>query len=81
MGHCGLKYPNAGDFMLPRRSGPARGRFPEFCRLCGRLLHNTGGLAGMPGVHSSACFFLSKSILFVSLFLSQLVINQSIYCQ
>jgi hypothetical protein len=45
--HCGLKYPNVGDSILPRRSGPASGRFPEFCHLCRRLLHKTGGLAGM----------------------------------
>ena len=47
---CGLKYLNAGDLILPRGSGPARGRFPEFRRLCGSvktLPHKTGGLAGM----------------------------------
>jgi hypothetical protein len=48
--HCGLKYPNAGDSILPRRSGPASGRFPEFCHLCGRLRHKMGWFAGMAKV-------------------------------
>jgi hypothetical protein len=47
VGHCGLKYPNAGDCIFPRVSGPASGRFQEFRRLWGRLPHKTGGLAGM----------------------------------
>ena len=38
---CGLKYPNARDSILPCGSGPASGRFPEFCRWCGRLPHKT----------------------------------------
>ena len=44
---CGLKYPNARDSILPCGSGPASGRFPEFCRWCGRFPHKTEGLAGM----------------------------------
>ena len=44
---CGLKYPNAGDSMLPRGSGPASGRFPEFHVVCAGLPHKMGGLAGM----------------------------------
>ena len=48
-GHCGLKYPNARVSILPRGSGQSSGRFPEFRRLCGRLPHKTGGLAGMCG--------------------------------
>jgi hypothetical protein len=44
-GSFGLKYPNVGNSILPRGSGPVCGRFPEFHSLCGRI--PTGGLAGM----------------------------------
>ena len=56
-----VKISECGDSILPRGSGPASGRFPEFRHLCGRFLHKTGGLAGLISMNFifDFCMFLN----------------------